>query len=72
MDDFLNSFNNSAEWIHTSAHAPLPPSAIFVGNDADGSPMYVGRCFHNGDQLPAKVIPSKNVAYGKDHIELIA
>lgn len=53
-----------AQWTHTSAHAPLPPGAIFVGNDADGSPMYVGRCFHNADHLPAKVIPSKNVAYG--------
>lgn len=54
-----------AQWIHAAAHGPLPPNPIFVGNDADGSPMYVGRCFHNGDQLPAKVIPSKNVAYGK-------
>lgn len=52
-----------AQWTHCSAHAPLPQGAIFVGNDSDGSPMYVGRCFHNGDQLPAKVIPSKNVAY---------
>lgn len=54
-----------AQWVHTSAHAPLPVGAIFVGNDADGSPMYVGRCFHNADHLPAKVIPSKNVAYGE-------
>jgi hypothetical protein len=54
-----------AQWTHTSAHTPLPQGAIFVGNDSDGSPMYVGRCFHNGDQLPAKVIPSKNVAYGE-------
>ena len=52
-----------AQWTHTSAHTPLPPGAIFVGNDSDGSAMYVGRCYHNGDQLPAKVIPSKNVAY---------
>lgn len=52
-----------AQWTPTAAHGPLPQGAIFVGNDLDGSPMYVGRCFHNGDQLPAKVIPSKNVAY---------
>jgi len=56
-------FQQKAVWTHTSAHAPLPVGAIFVGNDTDGSPMYVGRCFHNADQLPAKVIPSKNVAY---------
>lgn len=54
-----------AQWVHTSAHTPLPQGAIFVGNDVDGSPMYVGRAHHNADQLPAKVIPSKNVAYGK-------
>lgn len=69
-DDVPYAFKISAEWVHTSAHAPLPPNAIFVGNDADGSPIYVGRCFHNGDQLPAKVIPSKNVAYSKFKIQL--
>jgi hypothetical protein len=52
-----------AQWIPTSSHAPLPPNAIFVGNDSDGSPMYVGRAHHMGDHLPAKVIPSKKVAY---------
>lgn len=57
--------NITAQWIHTSAHAPLPPNPIFVGNDADGSPIFVGRGFHNGEQLPCKVIPSKNIAYGE-------
>lgn len=56
---------NRADWVHTSSHGPLPLNAIVVGNDSDGAPIYVGRAFHNGDQLPAKVIPSKNVAYGK-------
>lgn len=51
------------QWIHTSSHAPLPPNPIFAGNDSDGSPMYVGRVYHAGEQLPAKVIPSKNIAY---------
>lgn len=54
-----------AQWIHTSSHAPLPPNPIFAGNDSDGSPMYVGRVYHAGEQLPAKVIPSKKIAYGK-------
>lgn len=50
-------------WVNTSAHAPLPDGAIVAGNDVDGSPIYVGRGFYNGDQLPAKVLPSQNVAY---------
>ena len=50
-------------WQHTSAHSPLPMGAIHAGHDADGSPIYVGRAYHEGDQIPAKVIPSKNVAY---------
>ena len=29
------------------------------GIDADGSVIYVGRAFHNGDMIPAKVIPDK-------------
>lgn len=34
-----------------------------AGNDADGSPIFVGRAYHEGDTIPAKVIPSKNAAY---------
>lgn len=52
-----------ANWSHCSAGAPLPPGAILAGHDADSAPIYVGRCYHEGDQLPAKVIPSKQVAY---------
>lgn len=37
--------------------------AIVAGNDTDGSPIYVGRAFHEGNQLVAKVIPSKQIAY---------
>lgn len=37
----------------------------------DGSTIYVGRAFHEGDMIPAKVIPEKNVAYvawgGQEH-----
>ncbi|XP_055606537.1 uncharacterized protein LOC129754466 [Uranotaenia lowii] len=50
-------------WSHCSAGAPLPPGAILAGNDSDHSPIYVGRAYHEGDQLPAKVIPSKQIAY---------
>jgi len=41
------------------------------GRDSDGSTIYVGRAFHEGDMLPAKVIPDKGVAYvchnGEEH-----
>lgn len=53
----------SFQWIPSSAYGGVPPNAVYAGNDADGSPIYVGRAFHDGDQLPAKVIPSKQVAY---------
>lgn len=52
-----------ANWVSTSSYAPLPPGAVLAGNDADGSPIFVGKAFHEGDLIPAKVIPSKNVAY---------
>lgn len=57
--------------IHLSVYAGLPPSAVYAGNDSDGSPIYIGRAFFEGNQLPCKVLPSKNAAYvsyaGKEH-----
>lgn len=53
----------AASWQHATAHGPLPDGAVHAGHDADGSPLYIGRAYHEGDQLPAKVIPSKQVAY---------
>lgn len=41
----------------------MPEGAIPAGHDADGTPIYVGRAYHEGEQLPAKVLPSKQVAY---------
>lgn len=52
-----------SQWMQTSAHSPCPFGAHVAGNDSDGSPIYVGRAFHEGDQLVAKVIPSKQIAY---------
>lgn len=49
----------------------MPENAVVGGRDSDGSKIYVGRAFHDGDTLPAKVIPDKNVAYvchnGEEH-----
>ncbi|KPJ13193.1 hypothetical protein RR48_06284 [Papilio machaon] len=49
----------------------IPPGALRVGTDADGDEIYAGRAHHEGDILPAKVIPSKNacyIAYGGEEI----
>lgn len=46
-----------------SSHSPLPEGAINAGHDSDGAPIYVGRAYHEGEQLIAKVIPSKQVGY---------
>ena len=49
----------------------MPPTAVVGGRDIDGSTIYVGRAYHEGDMLPAKVIPDRNVAYvchnGEEH-----
>jgi len=52
-----------ATWVHSSPYAALPPFAVVGGHDVDGAPIYVGRSYHEGDTLPAKVIPSKRTAY---------
>ena len=65
--------------MHSSPYAPLPPNAVVGGYDCDGSPIYVGRSYHEGNHLPVKVIPSKRAAYvswagvehAKSHYELL-
>ncbi|CAG9764549.1 unnamed protein product [Ceutorhynchus assimilis] len=58
-------------WVDTFAHGATPSTAIHGGYDIDGTQIYVGRAFHEGDWLPAKVMPEKNVAYvaynGQEH-----
>ncbi|XP_037827878.1 uncharacterized protein LOC119615916 [Lucilia sericata] len=69
----------ATKWLHSSPYAPLPPNAVVGGYDMDGSPIYVGRSYHEGNQLPVKVIPSKRAAYisyagsehSKTHYELL-
>lgn len=51
------------QWYPSSVYGGLPPNAVSAGNDADGSPIYIGRSFHEGDQIPVKVLPSKQAAY---------
>lgn len=50
-------------WVASNAYSGVPPNAVVAGNDIDGATIYVGRAHHEGDLIPAKVIPSKQVAY---------
>lgn len=46
-----------------TSYSSVPMDAVVAGHDIDGSQIYVGRAYHEGDLIPAKVIPSKQVAY---------
>lgn len=46
-----------------TAKNALPKDAVVGGRDTDGSLIYVGRAQHEGDLLPCKVLPSKQVGY---------
>ena len=59
-DDNLN-------WVRWSSGINIPTDAVLAGTDTDLSNLYVGRAFHNGDLLPAKVNPSKQCAYISYH-----
>ncbi|XP_037948025.1 uncharacterized protein LOC119679635 isoform X1 [Teleopsis dalmanni] len=67
------------KWVHSSAYSSIPQDAVPGGNDTDGAIIYVGRSFHNGDMLVAKVMPSKHIAFvswrgeevPKDHFEIL-
>ncbi|XP_075213167.1 uncharacterized protein LOC142319589 [Lycorma delicatula] len=49
----------------------VPHNAVKVGVDRDGSAIFAGRAFHEGDLLPAKVAPSHGGAFvawgGREH-----
>lgn len=50
-------------WVPCNSGDPLPRGAVHVGMDKGGDRLYVGRAFHEGDLLPAKVNPSHSSAY---------
>ncbi|XP_077285476.1 uncharacterized protein LOC143910754 [Arctopsyche grandis] len=51
------------KWVGASCSNCTLTGALLVGHDTDGSELYAGRAYHLGDMIPAKVIPSKQVAY---------
>ncbi|KAJ8956524.1 hypothetical protein NQ318_019244 [Aromia moschata] len=50
-------------WVDTHAWGGIPSTALHGGVDIDGEQIYVGRGYHEGNWLPAKVIPGRNIAY---------
>ncbi|CAG2064308.1 unnamed protein product, partial [Timema podura] len=53
-------------WVQSSM-GQIPDGAVWAGKDGDGSDIFVGRAFHEGDFVPGKVIPSAGgafIAYG--------
>jgi len=50
-------------WVGSAPGHPVPFNAVPGGRDADGSIIYIGRAYFQGDQLPCKVIPQRRVAY---------
>lgn len=63
MYSSLFVFFSAYYWVDTTARSAVPTTALHGGHDIDGAEIYVGRAFHEGDWIPAKVIPSRNVAY---------
>nr|CAD7571091.1 unnamed protein product [Timema californicum] len=45
------------------SYGSVPVDAVRAGRDKDGSTIFLGRSFYNGDFLPAKVIPSRASAF---------
>lgn len=45
-----------AKWIRSSIYESIPEGAILAGHDQDQSPIYIGRAWHEGDQLPGNNI----------------
>uniref|UniRef100_A0A0A9YG15 Natterin-3 n=1 Tax=Lygus hesperus TaxID=30085 RepID=A0A0A9YG15_LYGHE len=50
------------EWFRSS-HGDVPPRSVHGGVDVNGMPIFVGRAWHHGDLLPAKVTPAHRCAF---------
>lgn len=55
--------NHIVQWVPATSRGPLPSNAILGGRDTDGAQIYVGRAHHEGELIPCKVLPTKQVAY---------
>lgn len=57
--------NQELRWVPGINRQPPPDGAVLAGHDSDGSPIYVGRVLYEGNQLPAKVIPRKQMCHSQ-------
>ncbi|KAM7345199.1 uncharacterized protein ACRADG_011595 [Cochliomyia hominivorax] len=53
---------NNDNW-QTVQLGEIPYNAVLAGHDSDGSAIYVGRSWHEGQLIPSKVVPERNEAY---------
>lgn len=67
LKEFMSIYYHIAgtyKWIPAClSQNSIPPGALLVGRDVDDAEIYAGRARHEGDIVPAKVIPSKNACY---------
>ncbi|CAG2056342.1 unnamed protein product, partial [Timema podura] len=66
----ITTQGHNVSWI-SSGSGDVPPGAVWAGKDSDGGDIYVGRASHEGDMLPAKVVPRHGGAFvswgGEEH-----
>lgn len=59
-------------WQRSSIYSEFPYNgAVRAGVDQDGTQIFVGRAYHEGDIIPCKIIPEKQacyIAYGGEEI----
>lgn len=62
---------SGCSWQFCNVAGPYPSNMVRGGVDADGTVIYIGRAFHEGDMVPAKVLADKNECYicygGEEH-----
>lgn len=63
IDNYEVLVKNTIQMWVPSSGSSIPPNAIHAGQDSDGDQIFVGRAYHDGDLLPAKVIVNKAIAY---------
>lgn len=50
-------------WVGGQHDGNVPPGALQGGRQADGTPLFIGRSFHNGSMVVGKVHPGHGVLY---------
>jgi lysophospholipid acyltransferase (LPLAT)-like uncharacterized protein len=53
--NYLITFSSAYQWVTCKSRDPLPLNAVLAGWDYNEKELYIGRFWHDGDVLPAKV-----------------